>query len=163
MASERFTFRLNGEEHALQADEKSMLLDALRNELGLKGTRFGCGSEACGACFVIIDGHAVPSCTTPLWSVAGKSITTVEGLGTPDAPHPLQRAFIAEQAAQCGYCTSGMLMSAAALLLRSPRPSEAEVREALDRNLCRCGSYNRAVRAVLRAADEAKTAMRGGR
>ena len=161
MPSERISFRLNGAERTLEAGGKDSLLDALRNALGLKGTRFGCGNESCGACFVIVDGHAVPSCKTPLWSVAGKSVTTVEGLGTPAAPHPLQRAFIAEQAAQCGYCTSGMLMSAAALLGRSPRPSEAEVRQALDRNLCRCGSYNRAVRAVLRAAGDAKTAAGG--
>ena len=162
MPLERITFRLNGAERTLEADGKGLLIDALRNALGLKGTRFGCGSEACGACFVMIDGHAVPSCRTPLWAVAGKSVTTIEGLGNPDAPHPLQRAFIAEQAAQCGYCTSGMVMSAAALLQRSPQPSEAEVRQALDRNLCRCGSYNRAVRAVLRAAGEAKRATGAG-
>ena len=162
MPLERITFKLNGAERTLEAEGKGSLLDALRNALGLKGTRFGCGSEACGACFVMIDGHAVPSCRTPLWAVAGKSVTTVEGLGTPDAPHPLQRAFIAEQAAQCGYCTSGMMMSAAALLQHSPQPNEAEVRQALDRNLCRCGSYNRAVRAVLRAAGEAKTAAGAG-
>ncbi|HEV3240158.1 MAG TPA: (2Fe-2S)-binding protein [Casimicrobiaceae bacterium] len=152
--SERFTFRLNGSEHTLDADGETALLDALRNTLKLKGTRFGCGAELCGACFVLVDGQAVPACTTPLWAVASKSVITVEGLGGPEAPHPLQRAFIAEQAAQCGYCTSGMLISAAALLQRSPLPSEAEVRQALDRNLCRCGSYNRAVRAVLRAARE---------
>ena len=154
MPSERITFMLNGTQRTLESGSQSSLLDVLRNTLGLKGTRFGCGSEACGACFVLIDGHAVASCKTPLWSVEGKSVTTVEGLGRPDAPHRLQRAFLAEQAAQCGYCTSGMLISAAALLERSPRPSEAEVRQALDRNLCRCGSYNRAVRAVLRASRE---------
>jgi nicotinate dehydrogenase subunit A len=151
---ERLTFRLNGNEHTLLVDGASSLLDVLRNTLGLKGTRFGCGAEQCGACFVLVDGHAVPSCTTPLWAVKGKSVTTVEGLGRPEAPHPLQEAFIAEQAAQCGYCTSGMLISGVALLARSPRPSEAEVKHALDRNLCRCGSYNRIVRAVLRAARE---------
>jgi nicotinate dehydrogenase subunit A len=152
--AERLTFRLNGNEHSLLVDGASSLLDVLRNTLGLKGTRFGCGAEQCGACFVLVDGHAVAACTTPLWAVKGKSITTVEGLGRPEAPHPLQEAFIAEQAAQCGYCTSGMLISGAALLARSPRPSEAEVKQALDRNLCRCGSYNRVVRAVLRAARE---------
>ena len=151
---ERFTFHLNGSERTLVADGATPLLDAVRNTLGLKGTRFGCGDEQCGACFVLVEGYAVPACTTPLWSVGRKAVTTVEGLGGPDAPHPLQRAFIAEQAAQCGYCTSGMLISAAALLERSPRPSEVEVRRALDRNLCRCGSYNRIVRAVLRAAAE---------
>jgi nicotinate dehydrogenase subunit A len=152
--AERLTFRLNGNEHLLLVDGASSLLDVLRNTLGLKGTRFGCGAEQCGACFVLVDGHAVAACTTPLWAVKGKSITTVEGLGRPEAPHPLQEAFIAEQAAQCGYCTSGMLISGAALLARSPQPSEAEVKQALDRNLCRCGSYNRVVRAVLRAARE---------
>jgi nicotinate dehydrogenase subunit A len=149
---ERRTLRVNGIDRTLEADGGTLLLDALRNTLGMKGTRFGCGLERCGACFVLVDGQAVPSCSTPLSAVEKKSITTVEGLGGPDAPHPLQRAFIAEQAAQCGYCTSGMLISAAALLQRTPRPTEAQVRQALDRNLCRCGSYNRIVRAVLRAA-----------
>jgi nicotinate dehydrogenase subunit A len=150
--AERFTFLLNGTERALEADGKTPLLDVLRNALGLKGTRFGCGNEECGACFVLVGGHAVASCNTPLWAVDGKAVTTIEGLGRPEAPHALQQAFIAEQAAQCGYCTSGMLISAAALLEHTPRPTEVEVRQALDRNLCRCGSYNRAVRAVLRAA-----------
>jgi len=150
--AQRFTLRVNGREHALAASGDALLLDVLRNALGLKGTRFGCGSEQCGACFVLVDGRAVPSCTMPLASAGGKAIITVEGLGRPESPHPLQRAFIAEQAAQCGYCTSGMLMSAAALLARSPHPSEAEVKQALDRNLCRCGSHNRIVRAVMRAS-----------
>lgn len=153
----RFSFCVNGTEHTLEADEKTSLLDVLRNTLGLKGTRFGCGNDECGACFVLVDGRALASCNTPLWAVDGKSVTTVEGLGRPGAPHALQRAFIAEQAAQCGYCTSGMLISAAALLARVPRPREDEVRQALDRNLCRCGSYNRVVRAVLRAAHEPAT------
>lgn len=154
---ERFSFQVNGTEHTLEADGKTPLLDVLRNTLGLKGTRFGCGNDECGACFVLVDGQALASCNTPLWAVDGKSVTTVEGLGQPEVPHALQRAFIAEQAAQCGYCTSGMLISAAALLARSPRPREDEVRRALDRNLCRCGSYNRVVRAVLRAAGEPST------
>jgi nicotinate dehydrogenase subunit A len=149
---ERFTFLLNGTERALEADGKTPLLDVLRNALGLKGTRFGCGTEECGACFVLVDDHAVASCKTPLWAVDSKAVTTIEGLGLPETPHPLQQAFIAEQAAQCGYCTSGMLISAAALLKSTPKPTEVEVRHALDRNLCRCGSYNRIVRAVLRAA-----------
>lgn len=153
--AERFTFRLNGSERSLVADGATPLLDALRNRFGLKGTRFGCGAEQCGTCFVLVDDYAVAGCKTPLWAVENKTVITVEGLGRPEAPHPLQRAFIAEQAAQCGYCTSGMLISAAALLKHSPRPSEVEVRQALDRNLCRCGSYNRIVRAVLRAAAEA--------
>jgi nicotinate dehydrogenase subunit A len=143
-------------ERAVAADRDTPLLYALRNDLGLKGTRFGCGSGQCGACFVLIDGHAVPSCDTPLWSAAGKKITTVEGLGEDGNLHPLQRAFLAEQAAQCGYCTSGILVRAAMLLSANPRPTEAEVRAALDRNLCRCGSHNRMVRAVLRAAAEMK-------
>ncbi len=149
---ERFTLQVNGTEHRLEADGKTLLIDVLRNTLGLKGTRFGCGAEQCGACFVLVDGRVVISCSTPLAAVDRKSVTTIEGLGRPEAPHPLQQAFIAEQAAQCGYCTSGMLVSAAALLEKTPHPTEAEVRQALDRNLCRCGSYNRIVRAVLRAA-----------
>lgn len=153
--AERFRLTVNGSESAVEADPDTPLLYALRNDLALKGTRFGCGSGQCGACFVLIDGHAVPACDTPLWSAAGKSITTVEGLRPPGALHPLQEAFLAEQAAQCGFCTSGILISAAALLANNPRPTESEVRAALDRNLCRCGSHNRMVRAVLRAAAKA--------
>ena len=140
----------------IEADSDLPLIDALRDLLDLKGTRFGCGAGQCGACFVLVGGHAVPSCDTPLWAVAGKVITTVEGLGSPAAPHPLQQAFLDEQAAQCGYCTSGMLVSAAALLRRNRHPTEAEVRAALERNLCRCGSHNRIVRAVLRAASNGR-------
>ncbi len=149
---EHFTLIVNGEERQVEADPDSQLLYALRNDLALKGTRFGCGSGQCGACFVLIDGHPAPACDTPLWSVAGKRVITVEGLGRQGNLHPLQRAFLAEQAAQCGYCTSGVLISAAALLAKNPSPTESEVRAALDRNLCRCGSHNRMVRAVLRAA-----------
>ena len=144
--------QVNNAPRQIEADADLPLIDALRDLLDLKGTRFGCGAGQCGACFVLVGGHPMPSCDTPLWAVAGKSITTVEGLGTPSAPHPLQQAFIDELAAQCGYCTSGMLISAAALLRRNPQPSEAEVKEALERNLCRCGTHNRIVRAVLRAA-----------
>jgi nicotinate dehydrogenase subunit A len=147
-------FRLNGVEHELDADPDRSLLDVLRGKLGLTGPHFGCGAGECGACNVIIGDHAVSACDTPLWSAAGKDITTIEGLGTSERPHPLQRAFIAEQAMQCGYCVSGILISAAALLKRNPSPTSREVREALDRNLCRCGSHNRMVRAVLRAAEE---------
>ena len=150
--AERLRLTVNGVESAIEADPDTPLLYVLRNDLGLKGSRFGCGSGQCGACFVLIDGHAVPACDTPLWSAAGKRVTTVEGLGPSGALHPLQEAFLAEQAAQCGYCTSGILISAAALLAGNPRPTESEVRAALDRNLCRCGSHNRMVRAVLRAA-----------
>ena len=152
---ERFTLRINGAEHAVEADRRTPLLDILRNDLGLKGTRFGCGEEQCGACNVLVDGHAVTSCATPVWAAVDKKITTVEGLGSAANPHALQEAFLHEQAAQCGYCTSGMLMSAAALLLRVPQPTEDEVRDALDRNLCRCGAHNRIVRAVLRVARQA--------
>lgn len=147
-------FRLNGAETEIDADPDRSLLDILRAQLGMTGSHFGCGAGECGACNVIIDDRAVSACDMPLWSVADKDVTTVEGLGTAERPHPLQRAFIAEQALQCGYCVSGILMSAAALLKRNPSPTNREVREALDRNLCRCGSHNRIVRAVLRAADE---------
>jgi nicotinate dehydrogenase subunit A len=149
---ERVSLRVNGVERTIEADPATPLLAVLRGELGLTGTRFGCGANQCGACFVLIGDRAVASCDTPLWAAAGKDIATVEGLGTPEHPHPLQSAFIAEQAMQCGYCVSGVLIAAAALLRRNPAPSETEVREALDRNLCRCGSHNRMVRAVLRAA-----------
>ena len=145
---------VNGKSCEVNADPNTPLLYVLRNDLDLRGARFGCGSGECGACFVLIDGHPAPSCDTPLWAAAGKAITTIEGLGGQGVLHPLQRAFIAEQAAQCGYCTSGILISAAALLAGNPHPTDAEVRAALDRNLCRCGSHNRVVRAVLRAADE---------
>ena len=150
--------RVNGEERSVQAAPEASLLSVLRGTLGLTATHFGCGTNQCGACNVLVDGQAVASCDTPLWAAAGKDITTVEGLGTPGRPHPLQRAFIAEQAMQCGYCISGILISAAALLKRNPDPSEADVRGALDRNLCRCGAHNRIVRAVLRAAKEGAAA-----
>ena len=147
-------FRLNGVEIDVDADPDLSLLSALRGPLRLTGPHFGCGANECGACNVMIGDRAVAACDTPLWSVADKDITTVEGLGSVEQPHPLQRAFIAEQALQCGYCVSGILMSAAALLMQNPKPSDADVRGALDRNLCRCGSHNRMVRAVLRAAAE---------
>jgi nicotinate dehydrogenase subunit A len=126
----------------------------VRNDLGLVGSRFGCGNGQCGACFVIVEGKAVPSCDTPLWAVAGKKITTVEGLAKGGELHPVQKALLAEQAAQCGYCISGIAVAAAAFLSNNQNPSEQQVREALDRNLCRCGAHNRVVRAVLRAAKE---------
>jgi nicotinate dehydrogenase subunit A len=154
---ERFRLTVNGVPTEIEASGDTPLLYALRNDLELKGTRFGCGTGQCGACFVLIDGHPAPACDTPVWSVAGKTVTTVEGLGTARALHPLQEAFLAEQAAQCGFCTSGILISAAALLAKNPKPTEDEVRAALDRNLCRCGSHNRMVRAVMRAAAEART------
>jgi nicotinate dehydrogenase subunit A len=150
-------FRLNGVETEIDAEPDASLLAALRGQLGMTGPHFGCGANECGACNVIVNERAVAACDTPLWSVADKDITTVEGLGSPQKPHPLQRAFIAEQALQCGYCVPGILMSAAALLMQNAKPSEAGVRSALDRNLCRCGSHNRMVRAVLRAAAEMAT------
>lgn len=150
--------KVNGVDRAVEADPATSLLAVLRGELGLTATHFGCGISQCGACNVLIDGHAVAACDTPLWAAAGKHITTVEGIGSPERPHPLQSAFMAEQAMQCGYCVSGILMSAAALLARNADPSEAEVRAALDGNLCRCGAHNRMVRAVLRAAREARAA-----
>ena len=154
--AESVKLRVNGVERTVVADPATPLLSVLRGQLGLTGSHFGCGADQCGACNVLLGEHAVASCATPLWAAAGKDVTTVEGLGTPERPHPLQRAFIAEQAMQCGYCISGILISAAALLKRNPAPTETEVRAALDRNLCRCGSHNRVVRAVLRAATEAQ-------
>lgn len=151
---EAIRLTVNGQVCEVAADASTTLLDVLRGELGLTGTHFGCGANQCGACNVLLEGHTVASCDTPLWAAAGKQVTTVEGLGTPERPHPLQRAFAAEQAMQCGYCASGILISAAALLKANPSPSEAQVRAALDRNLCRCGAHNRIVRAVLRAASE---------
>ena len=147
-------FRLNGAEMDIEADPDRSLLDILRGPLGMTGPHFGCGAGECGDCNVIIGDRAVAACDTPLWSVADKDITTLEGLGSAERPHPLQRAFITEQALQCGYCVSGILMSAAALLMRNPAPSSHEEKQALDGNLCRCGSHNGMVRAVLRAADE---------
>lgn len=145
-------FRVNGRLTAIAVDPQRTLLDVLRNELGLKASRLGCGMGQCGACSVIVGDRAVNSCDMPIGAVAGKEVTTLEGLGSREAPHPLQAAFIQEQAMQCGYCASGLLMSAAALLKRNPHPSRSEVAAALDGNLCRCGVHNRVIRAVLRAA-----------
>jgi nicotinate dehydrogenase subunit A len=147
-------FRLNGVETDVDADPDSSLLSILRGPLRMTGPHFGCGANECGACNVMVGDHAVAACDTPLWSVADKDITTIEGLGNAQAPHPLQRAFIAGQALQCGYCVSGILMSAAALLKRNAAPTPEDVKAALDRNLCRCGSHNRMVRAILSAAAE---------
>jgi nicotinate dehydrogenase subunit A len=141
---------VNGRPVQLDLDPETPLLYALRNDLGLLGTRFGCGSGSCGACMVLVDGQPTPSCDLPLWSVGDKEVVTVEGLGD---PHPLQPALLEEQAAQCGYCISGILVNAAALLEEDPHPTEEAVRGQLDRNLCRCGVHNRVVRAVLRAAE----------
>jgi nicotinate dehydrogenase subunit A len=147
-------FRLNGVETEIDTDPDTPLLTVLRGSLGVTSAHFGCGAGECGACMVLLGDHAITACDTPLWSVANKDITTIEGLGSEQHPHALQRAFIAEQALQCGYCLSGIMMSAAALLKQNANPTGAEVKAALDRNLCRCGSHNRMVRAVLRAAAE---------
>ena len=130
------------------------LLYVLRNDLGLVGSRFGCGSGQCGACYVLVDGRPMASCDLPVSFVAGKAVTTVEGLGKDGELHPVQKALVAEQAAQCGYCMSGIAITAAALLAEKSSPSEGEIRQALDKHLCRCGSHNRVVRAVMRAANE---------
>jgi nicotinate dehydrogenase subunit A len=151
--SETFTLRVNGAERAATAEPNTPLVYILRNDLDLKGTRFGCGSGHCGACTVLVDDKAVQSCDTPLWSAAGREITTVEGLGSAGHLHPLQQAFLDEQAAQCGYCINGIMMSAAALLRTKPDPSDADIAAALDRNLCRCGTHVRILRAIRRAAD----------
>jgi len=145
---------VNGAHHEVLTEPDTPLIYVLRNHLGLKGTRYGCGATTCGACLVLVDDRPTYSCDTPLWAVGGKATTTVEGLGSAAAPHPVARALLAEQAAQCGYCISGIVVAAAALLARQPEPSEAEVREALDGHLCRCGAHNRIVRAVLAAARE---------
>jgi nicotinate dehydrogenase subunit A len=148
------TLRVNGKPHTLTVDDPDTpLLFALRNDLGLHGPRFGCGLAQCGACTVNIDGRAVRSCTFPVAKAAGTDVLTLEGLGTPDRLHPLQQAFIEEQAVQCGYCINGMIMTAKALLDRNKRPSEREIKEELARNLCRCGTHLRIVRAIKRAAD----------
>jgi nicotinate dehydrogenase subunit A len=139
---------VNGRLHEITAEAETPLLYALRNDLQLKGARYGCGAGFCGACMVIVDGQPVQSCDVPVSAVAGKSITTIEGIGTDGNPHPLQQAFIREQAAQCGYCITGIIMTAKALLDAKPAPSDAELREALAGNLCRCGTHTRILRAI---------------
>ena len=146
------SFTVNGRPVTVTADGDTPLLDILRNHLGLLGTKFGCGQEQCGCCMVLIDDRPEKSCGKALSTVAGKAITTIEGLGTQERPHPLQQAFLDEQAGQCGYCLSGILISAKALLDRNSTPSRAEIAEALDDNICRCGSHVRILRAVERAA-----------
>ncbi len=151
-ADSGFTLRVNGRERVVVAAAKTPLLAVLRESLGLVGTRFGCGTNQCGACHVLLDGRSVAACDTPLWAAVGHEVTTVEGL-----PERLRQAFVAEQAGQCGYCSSGLLIAAAALLARTPQPSDSQVREALDGHLCRCGAHNRIVRAVQRAGGAAAT------
>ena len=149
-----YDVRLNGRARTVESsDPEQPLLYVLRG-MGLTATKFGCGLGQCGACTVLLDGKAVRSCQTPIASIAGKSVTTLEGLGTVAAPHPLQAAFIKEQVPQCGYCTSGLIMSAASLLSENPQPTEGEIRSALDGNLCRCATHVRVVRAVLAASGQ---------
>jgi nicotinate dehydrogenase subunit A len=147
------SLKVNGATVSVPAEPDTPLLYVLRNDLALNGAKFGCGLAQCGACTVLADGQPVRSCVTPIETLGSSEITTIEGLGSVQKPHPLQQAFIDEQAAQCGYCINGMLMSAKALLDRNPHPTDAEVRQGLALNLCRCGTHNRIVRAVLRAAD----------
>ena len=149
---------VNGQPRDVAVDPDVPLLYVLRNDLGLTGTKFGCGLGQCGSCTVIVDGQAMRSCAIPVQAVAGQSVTTIEGLGTPARPHPLQAAFIEEQAAQCGYCTPGIVMEAKAFLDRTPRPTEEQAKQALNGVLCRCGTHDRVIRAVMRVA-----ATMGGR
>lgn len=146
---------VNGQPHQIQADADTPLLYVLRNDLKLNAAKFGCGLSQCGACTVHVDGEPVRSCVLPVGEVVGKEVTTLEGLGTLEKLHPLQAAFIEDQAAQCGYCIPGMVMTAAALLAQNSQPSESEIREAMAGNLCRCGTHTRIVRAIQRAADAA--------
>ena len=149
----KLALTVNGARREVESDDPDVpLLYVLRNDLGLTGTRFGCGLAQCGACTVLVDGRAVRSCIASARSVVGQDIVTIEGLGSPDRPDPVQAAFIAEQAAQCGYCTAGMVMTARAVLATTPRPTDQQVRDAFTGNLCRCGSQDRVLRAVLRAA-----------
>ena len=144
-------FNVNGARRAVTADADTPLIYILRNDLKLKGTRFGCGQGVCGCCTVLLDGCSVQSCNTPVSAVEGRTVTTIEGLGRSSALHPLQEAFIEEQAGQCGYCLTGIIMGAAALLSRNPSPTDAQIRSELDIHLCRCGSYDRILRAIRRA------------
>ena len=148
------TLTVNGKSHAVSAEPETALLYVLRNDLKLKGARFGCGLGQCGACTVLVDGKPVQSCDLPLSAAVGKAITTIEGLAPDGELHPLQAAFIAEQAAQCGYCITGIIMAAKALLDANPRPTDAEIRSALKGNLCRCGTHQRILNAIKRTAGE---------
>jgi nicotinate dehydrogenase subunit A len=148
------TIQVNGRKQEVAAEPETPLLYVLRNDLKLKGARFGCGLAQCGACMVLVDGKAVPSCDLPLSAAAGKAITTIEGIAVNGKPHPLQQAFIDEQAAQCGYCITGIIIAAKALLDANRNPTDADIRTALKDNLCRCGTHHRILRAVRRAAKE---------
>lgn len=148
---QEFHLTVNGQTSSVTVNPDTPLLYILRNDLGLKGTRFGCGTGSCGSCTVMLGGHAVQSCDTPMWAVQNRDITTIEGLGTPEHPHPVQQAFLDEQAAQCGYCINGMMISITALLKRTAVPTDAELLAALDRHLCRCGTHMRILQAARRA------------
>ena len=152
--NQAITLTVNGQTHTLAVEPETPLIYILRNDLGLKSPKFGCGLEQCGACKVIIDGEAVPSCRLPVAQVQGRQVVTLEGLGTLEALHPVQQAFLDEQAAQCGFCTAGMIVAAAALLDQNPQPDETDIRQALAVHLCRCGTYHRILRAIQRAAGE---------
>ena len=152
--TDHLVLHVNGKQETVVVDADTPLLYVLRNDLGLNGPKFGCGLSQCGACTVLVDGQSVRSCLTAISDAKGRAVTTIEGLGTPEKPSVLQAAFIAESVPQCGYCTSGMIMTSAGLLSRTPKPTEAQVRDELDGNLCRCGSHDRVVRAVLRAASQ---------
>ena len=149
---------VNGQPRDVAADPETPLLYVLRNDLGLTGTKFGCGLGQCGACTVLVGGQAVRSCLMPVQAVAGQEVTTIEGLGSPERPHPLQAAFVEEQAVQCGYCTPGIVMAAKAILDQTPHPTDVQLKQALAGVLCRCGTHDRVIRAVMRAA-----AAMGGR
>jgi len=152
--AEMITLRVNGQSHSVAAEPDTPLLYILRNDLGLSGPKFGCGLAQCGACTVLAGGEAIRSCSVPVSAAARKDITTLEGIGTPEKPHPLQAAFVAEQAAQCGYCISGMIMQAKALLDRNAKLSDGELRQGMAGNLCRCGTHTRIVKAIKRAAKD---------
>jgi nicotinate dehydrogenase subunit A len=143
---------VNGQDHEVDAEPDTPLLYVLRDDLGLNGAKFGCGLGQCGACTVLVDGAAVFSCLTPVAALPGRAVTTIEGLGSADNPGPVQRAFIQEQAAQCGYCIAGMVMRAQALLAREPHPTDQQIRDGMNPNLCRCGTHMRILAAVRRAA-----------
>lgn len=149
---------VNGTQHSIDTAETTPLLDVLRNQLDLKGARYGCGLEQCGSCLVLVDGEPVYACAREIGTLAGRAVTTIEGLGTAEHPHPLQQAFLDHQAGQCGYCLSGIILSAKALLDRTPSPTRAQIVEALDKHLCRCGAHPR----ILRAVEQAAAALRDG-
>lgn len=157
---QKFNLTVNGAPREVEAGKNTALLYVLRNELGMKGVRYGCGIGECGACSVILDGERIFSCDTPIWAAEGKSIVTIEGMSEGDHLHPLQEAFLREQAAQCGYCINGIMVTAKALLDKSPEATDEQILEALDRNLCRCGAHVRIIRAIRSAAEAMRSEAR---